>query len=96
MVFNLILPERIISITSESLERYVENDTLEDNVSRLLDQLYLISPAILSTYRGPQTARLSQFISELQPKVYKKSSVKFTYKKNRNNKRGFQTASDLL
>jgi DNA helicase-2/ATP-dependent DNA helicase PcrA len=65
-------------------------------ITRAKDQLYLISPAILSTYRGPQTARLSQFISELQPKVYKKSSVKFIYKKNRNNKRGFQTASDLL
>ena len=46
--------------------------------TRTKDELYLISPAVRDTYRGPQTVRVSQFIGELNPKVYKRSSVRYT------------------
>lgn len=46
-------------------------------ITRAKDQLYLISPAIVQSYRGDQTVRLSPFISELNPKVYRKSKVEF-------------------
>ncbi|MFX0024445.1 MAG: ATP-dependent helicase, partial [Candidatus Hermodarchaeota archaeon] len=46
-------------------------------ITRAKDQLYLISPSKKNTYRGPQIVRISQFISELKPNVYKKSSVQF-------------------
>jgi len=71
-------------------------------ITRAKDQLYLISPAIVQTYRGPMTARLSQFISELKPGVYKKSSVQFKSKKDKKTreykgkKPMFMSASDLL
>ncbi len=65
-------------------------------ITRAKDQLYLISPAILPTYRNLQSFRLSQFISELNPDVYKKSSVKFISKPNNEAKSGFQSALDLL
>ncbi|MFX1420481.1 MAG: hypothetical protein ACFE9N_16370, partial [Promethearchaeota archaeon] len=66
---------------------------------RAKDQLYLISPSIKNTYRGPQMARISQFISELNPKVYKKSSVQFKSKKKKgqiNKEDLFKSAIDLL
>ncbi len=65
-------------------------------ITRSKDQLYLISPAILPTYRGLQSFRLSQFILELNPDLYKKSSVKFISKPNNEAKSGFQSALDLL
>ncbi|MFW9900631.1 MAG: ATP-dependent helicase [Candidatus Thorarchaeota archaeon] len=68
-------------------------------ITRAKDQLYLISPSIKNTYRGPQMARISQFISELNPKVYKKSSVKFKAqrRKSKINKNDlFKSAIDLL
>jgi DNA helicase-2/ATP-dependent DNA helicase PcrA len=68
-------------------------------ITRAKDLLYLISPAVISSYRGPQTVRLSQFVSELNPKVYTKSSVKFKSKKKKKStilKANFQTADDLL
>jgi superfamily I DNA/RNA helicase len=68
-------------------------------ITRAKDQLYLISPSIKYTYRGPQMARISQFISELDPKVFKKSTVQFKSRK----KKGqidktdlFKSAIDLL
>ncbi len=72
-------------------------------VTRAKDQLYLISPSIIQHFRGYQTVRLSPFISELNPKVFRKSSVQFksdrdlrqmSIKKNR--KSLFQTADELL
>jgi DNA helicase-2/ATP-dependent DNA helicase PcrA len=63
--------------------------------TRTKDQLYLISPAIRDTYRGPQTVRVSQFIDELISKVYQRSSVRFKLKKNMNNKPLFKSAVDL-
>ncbi|TFG19046.1 MAG: ATP-dependent helicase [Promethearchaeota archaeon] len=71
-------------------------------ITRAKDQLYLISPAIVQTYKAPMTARLSQFISELKPGVYKKSSVQFKSKKikktreYKGKKPMFMSASDLL
>jgi DNA helicase-2/ATP-dependent DNA helicase PcrA len=68
-------------------------------ITRAKDQLYLISPSIKSTYRGPQIVRISQFISELKPNVYKKSSVQFKSKKEQkkiDKKDLFKSAIDLL
>jgi DNA helicase-2/ATP-dependent DNA helicase PcrA len=68
-------------------------------ITRAKDQLYLISPSIKNTYRGPQIVRISPFVSELNPKIYRKSSVDFKSKKkkgkiNKNNL--FKSAIDLL
>jgi len=68
-------------------------------ITRAKDQLYLVSPSIRQTYRGPQMARLSQFVSELNNKVYKKSSVQFKPQKKKgkiNKKDLFKSAIDLL
>ena len=70
-------------------------------ITRAKDQLYLISPSIKPAYRGPQIVRLSQFVSELNTKVYKKSSVEFKSKinidKTLSNRRNlFKTADELL
>ena len=46
-------------------------------MTRAKDQLYLISPSIISSFRGEQTVKLSQFVSELNPKYYTKSTVRF-------------------
>ena len=68
-------------------------------ITRAKDQLYLVSPAIVQSYKGPQTARLSQFVSELNSEVYKKSSVVFKPQKSKKNKRfkaSFKSALDLI
>jgi len=80
-------------------------------VTRAKDRLYIISPSVIQSYRGPQTVRLSQFIAELNPVVYQKSTVKFKPKEkweeedsNRNDIRQqkkkfpsiFTTADELL
>ncbi|MFX0000012.1 MAG: ATP-dependent helicase [Candidatus Hermodarchaeota archaeon] len=68
-------------------------------ITRAKDQLYLISPSIKNTYRGPQVVRISQFISELKQKVYKRSSVQFksNKKKRQIDKQDlFKSALDLL
>lgn len=67
--------------------------------TRAKDLLYLVSPSMIRTYRGYQTSRISQFINELKPNVYQKSSVKFK-SKNENNKRknvksNFTSAFDI-
>ena len=69
--------------------------------TRAKDQLYLVSPSMARTYRGPQTSRLSQFITELKPTLYQKSSVQFkpTYekekRKNKEIKSNFTSAFDI-
>jgi len=68
-------------------------------ITRAKDQLYLISPSIKNTYRGPQMVRASQFVSELSPKVYKKSSVQFKSQKKKgkfDRKDLFKSAIDLI
>ncbi|MFX0041039.1 MAG: ATP-dependent helicase, partial [Candidatus Heimdallarchaeota archaeon] len=68
-------------------------------ITRAKDQLYLISPSIKNTYRGPQILRPSPFISELNPKVYRKSSVQFKSDKKDekiDKKDLFKSAIDLL
>lgn len=80
-------------------------------ITRAKDQLYFISPALIRTYRGLQTARLSQFISELDDNNYQISSVKFkirqeVYSKESNKTRAkqqkkkitavFTTADELI
>jgi len=46
-------------------------------LTRAKDQLFLITPAIIETYRGSQTTRLSEFVSELDSDLYRRSSVDF-------------------
>jgi DNA helicase-2/ATP-dependent DNA helicase PcrA len=72
-------------------------------VTRTKDQLYLISPSMVQGSRGYQTMRISPFISELNSKVYKKSSVDFRTRMKEKRKRSlkpenslFQTADELL
>ena len=72
-------------------------------VTRSKDQLYLISPSMVQGFRGEQIVRISPFISELNPKVYQKSSVKFksTVKRlgtspYKNKKSLFRSADELL
>jgi len=70
-------------------------------ITRAKDKLYLVSPSMVRTYRGNQTGRLSQFITELKPNLYQKSSVKFkptnekNKKKNKNIKSNFISAFDI-
>jgi DNA helicase-2/ATP-dependent DNA helicase PcrA len=72
-------------------------------VTRTKDQLYLISPSLVQGSRGYQTMRISPFISELNPKVYKKSSVQIR-SKTKGRRKGsskaqkplFKTADELL
>ena len=46
-------------------------------ITRAKDQLFLISPSVISGFKGKKTAGLSQFVSELNPKYYLKSKVRF-------------------
>jgi len=69
--------------------------------TRTKDELYLISPAVRNTYRSPQTVRVSQFVGELNPKVYKRSSVRYKPKLSKNktskeNNASFFTTADKL
>jgi superfamily I DNA/RNA helicase len=72
-------------------------------VTRTKDQLYLISPSLVQGSRGNFTMRISPFISELNPKVYRKSSVHLRSKK-KEKRRGssqsqkylFKTADELI
>jgi DNA helicase II / ATP-dependent DNA helicase PcrA len=83
-----------------------DQDALEEErrvfyvaVTRAKDQLYLISPALIQSFGGNQIARLSQFIFELNPNVYRESNVRFKSKLNSPTRdRGslFKSAKDLL
>ncbi len=68
-------------------------------ITRAKDQLYLVSPSIKNSYRGPQMVRISPFVSELNPQVYKRSSVQFKSHKKKakiDKKDLFKSAIDLL
>ncbi|MFW9823005.1 MAG: ATP-dependent helicase [Candidatus Thorarchaeota archaeon] len=72
-------------------------------ITRTKDQLFLISPSLVQGSRGYNTMRLSPFITELNPKVYKKSSVQIKGKEkmkgNYNIKSKtslFRTADELI
>jgi DNA helicase-2/ATP-dependent DNA helicase PcrA len=68
-------------------------------MTRAKDQLYLISPALIQSFGGNQTARLSQFVLELDPRLYQESMVRFKSKIKSHRKRysnSFQSADELL
>ena len=65
-------------------------------ITRAKDELYLISPSIIQTFRESQLVKVSQFISELNEKVYQKSSVDFKSKKKKVKKASFTSAYDLV
>ncbi|MBA7506925.1 ATP-dependent DNA helicase PcrA [subsurface metagenome] len=46
-------------------------------MTRAKDQLFLISPSVISGFKGKKPVGLSQFVSELNPKYYLKSKVRF-------------------
>ena len=65
-------------------------------ITRAKDQLYLIPLVIVQRFRGHQTVKLSQFVSEINPKVYKISSTQFKLVKKQNYNGNFKFAQDLL
>ncbi len=65
-------------------------------ITRAKDELYLLSPSIIQTFREPQLVKVSEFISELNQKVYQKSSVDFKSKKKKAKKAIFTSAYDLV
>ena len=93
-------PSSRVKGDSEGLEE--ERRVFYVAVTRTKDLLYLISPSVLKGFRGEQIVRISPFISELNPKVYKKSSVyigpiKGKGKKSPKNLQSlFQTADELF
>jgi DNA helicase-2/ATP-dependent DNA helicase PcrA len=64
--------------------------------TRAKDQLYLISPAVVQRFGRYQTCRISEFVEELKPEVYKKSLVSFKSKKKKPKTASFKSALDLL
>ena len=68
--------------------------------TRAKDQLYLISPAVIQAFGRYQTCRLSQFVSELNPKLFTKSSVRFKSNRKRDKNKKltteFRSAIDLM
>ncbi|MHA1192296.1 MAG: ATP-dependent helicase [Promethearchaeota archaeon] len=54
-----------------------ERRTFYVAVTRAKDQLYLISPATVQTFKGFQISGVSQFVTELNPKYYTQSEVTF-------------------
>ncbi|MFX1274208.1 MAG: ATP-dependent helicase [Promethearchaeota archaeon] len=46
-------------------------------LTRAKDQLYLISPSVVQSFKGIHASRISTFISELQSKLYQKAFVDF-------------------
>ncbi len=73
MLCEDFFPSSRVKGDSEGLEE--ERRVFYVAVTRTKDKLYLISPSLVQGSRGYQTMRISPFISELNPKVYKKSSV---------------------
>ena len=68
-------------------------------VTRAKDQLYLISPALVQSFGGNQIARLSQFVFELNPNVYRESNVRFKSRlapPSRDKSSFFKSAKELL
>ena len=65
-------------------------------ITRTKDQLYLIPLVIVQMFRGHQSVRLSQFVSKINPKVYKISSAQFKLVKKQNYNGNFKSAQDLL
>lgn len=83
-----------------------DQDALEEErrvfyvaVTRAKDQLYLISPALIQSFGGNQIVKLSQFVFELNPRVYTESNVRFRSKLDSpppKKNAVFKTAKDLL
>jgi len=89
-------PSSKVNDDPDALEE--ERRTFYVALTRAKDQLYLISPATIQTFKGYQTSRISQFISELNPKSYTQSEVRFRSKISRpSQQRGslFKSAKDL-
>ncbi len=64
-------------------------------VTRAKEQLYLLSPSIIRGFRGYDIQSTSQFISELDSKVYQKATAKFDVQEKKKDV-GFKSAADLL
>ncbi|MFX1589444.1 MAG: ATP-dependent helicase [Promethearchaeota archaeon] len=90
---NFFPSSRVIG-DSEAIEE--ERRVFYVAITRAKDELYLISPSIIQTFRESQIVNVSQFISELNEKVYQKSSVDFKSKKKKVKKALFTSAYDLV
>lgn len=101
MLCEDFFPSSRVKGDSEGIEE--ERRVFYVAVTRTKDQLYLISPSLIQGSRGYQTMRISPFITELNPTVYKKSSVQIRSKtrdmikgSSKHQKSLFQTADELL
>ncbi|MFX0019450.1 MAG: ATP-dependent helicase [Promethearchaeota archaeon] len=90
---NLFPSSRVIG-DPEAIEE--ERRVFYVAITRAKDELYLISPSIIQTFRESQLVKVSQFISELNENVYQKSSVDFKSKKKKVKKALFTSAYDLV
>ena len=75
MLCDDFFPSSRVSGDDEAFEE--ERRVFYVALTRAKDQLYLITPSIIETYRGYHTARLSEFVSELDSDLYRRSSVDF-------------------
>ena len=65
-------------------------------LTRAKDLLYLISPKLVESFGKVYECEISQFISELNPKLYKKTSISLPTKKDNTDYSGFSSAEDLF
>ncbi|MBD3256415.1 MAG: AAA family ATPase [Candidatus Lokiarchaeota archaeon] len=99
MLTEDFFPSRRVRKDSEEFEE--ERRVFYVAITRAKDQIYMITPAIIQRFGGYETARISQFVEELNDQVYKESSVhfisrQFTSKKKAKKDSNFRSALDLL
>ncbi|MGV9171926.1 MAG: ATP-dependent helicase [Promethearchaeia archaeon] len=100
MLCEEYFPSHRVIGNSEEIEE--ERRVFYVAVTRAKDRLYLLTPAIIQMWRKIKTGRPSRFIGELDPRVYKKSSVNFISKdqkqreRRKNKKSSFMSAADLV
>ncbi|MFO7796820.1 MAG: ATP-dependent helicase [Promethearchaeati archaeon] len=92
MLCDGFFPSSRVKDNTEAIEE--ERRVFYVAITRAKDQLYLISPALIQSWKGYLTARISPFIDELNSNVYRKSSVKFKPKSDKRS--NFCTADELL
>ena len=72
MLSENLFPSNKVKNNVEAFEE--ERRVFYVGITRAKERLFLISPKRIKNYKGHKDLSLSQFISELNPKLYKKSS----------------------
>jgi DNA helicase-2/ATP-dependent DNA helicase PcrA len=72
MLSENLFPSNKVKNNVEAFEE--ERRVFYVGITRAKERLFLISPKRIKNFKGHKNLNLSQFISELNPKVYKKSS----------------------